>query len=79
MQTFKLVIQSIYDQINYKKGMNFMSFFVRLLVYMHIYEYAVRKTKKKEDLEKEKRVRGDKGIKGVRDTFREIDEMTSKK
>jgi len=45
---------------------------------MHIYEYAVRKTKKKEDLEKEKRVRRDKGIKGLRDTFREIDERTSK-
>lgn len=55
-----------------------MPFFVRLLVYMHIYEYAVRKTKKKEDLEKEKRVRRDKGIKGLRDTFREIDERNSK-
>ena len=55
-----------------------MSFFVRLYLYLHIYEYAVRKTKKKEDLEKEKRVRGKKGIKGLRDTFREIDERYSK-
>ena len=55
-----------------------MSFFVRLLVYMHVYDYAVRKTKKKEALEKEKGVRGDKGIKGVRDTLREIDERNSK-
>ena len=55
-----------------------MSFFVRLLVYMHVYEYAVRKTKKKEALEKEKKVRGKKGIKGLRDTFREIDERYSK-
>ena len=55
-----------------------MPFFVRLLVYMYIYEYAVRKTKKKEDLEKEKRVKVDKGIKGLRDTFREIDERTLK-
>ena len=53
-----------------------MSFFVRLLVYMHIYEYAVRKTKKKEDLEKEKGVRG---IKGIRDALREFDARTSKK
>ena len=53
-----------------------MSFFVRLLVYMHIYEYVVRKTKKKEGLEKEKRIRGNKGIKGVRNTLREIDERT---
>ena len=55
-----------------------MSFLVRLLVYMHIYEYAQRKTKKKADLEEEKRVRGNKGIKGLRDTLREIDERTSK-
>ncbi len=47
-----------------------MSFFVRLLVYMHIYEYAVRKTKKKE--------KGVRRVKGIRETLREIDAMTSK-
>jgi hypothetical protein len=37
-----------------------------------------RKSKEIEELEKELGVRGDKGIKGLRDTFREIDERTSK-
>ena len=58
--------------------MNFMSFIVRLYAYMYIYDYSKRNTFKKERLEKEKGLRGHKGIKGVRDTFREIDEKISK-
>ena len=38
----------------------------------------LRKSKEIEDLEKEIGLRGDKGIKGLRDTLREIDERTSK-
>jgi len=38
----------------------------------------LRKSKEIEDLEKEIGVRGDKGIKGLRDTLREIDERNSK-
>jgi len=56
-----------------------MSFISRLFVYVYIYRYIhFRKTKKIDDLEKEKGVRGNKGIKGVRDTFREIDGRISK-
>ena len=58
--------------------MNFMSFILRLYAYVYIYDYIKRNTFKKERLEKEKGVRGNKGIKGVRDTFREIDERISK-
>ena len=58
--------------------MNFMSFILRLYAYVYIYDYIERNTFKKERLEKEKGVRGNKGIKGVRDTFREIDERISK-
>ena len=54
--------------------MNFMSFYWRL-------RYMLRKTKEIENLEKEleneKGVRGNKGIRGVRDTLREIDEKIS--
>ncbi len=53
-----------------------MSFLSRLFVYGYVYRYIhFRKTKKIKDLEKEK---GFRGIKGVRDTFREIDERYSK-
>ncbi len=38
----------------------------------------LRKSKEIEELETELGVRGDKGIKGLRDTLREIDERTSK-
>ena len=55
-----------------------MSFIIRGFVFVYIYEYIHRKAIKKERLEKEKGVRGNKGIKGVRDTFREIDEIISK-
>ena len=55
-----------------------MSFIWRLYACVYIYRYMQRKTKKIEDLEKEKGLRGNKGIKGVRDTFREIDERISK-
>lgn len=55
-----------------------MSFILRGFVFVYIYEYIHRKAIKKERLEKEKGVRGNKGIKGVRDTFREIDEIISK-
>ncbi len=51
-----------------------MSLFVSILVYLHLYGYLERKLKKKEILEKEKGVRGRKGVKGLRDTLREIDE-----
>ena len=37
-----------------------------------------RKSKEIEELETELGVRGDKGIKGLRDTLREIDERNSK-
>ena len=57
--------------------MNFMSFIWRLYVYGYIYRYIhFRKIKEEEDLEKG--IRGTKGIKGVRDTFRDIDERISK-
>ena len=55
-----------------------MSFILRGFVFVYMYEYIHRKATKKERLEKEKGVRGNKGIKGVRDTFREIDEIISK-
>ena len=55
-----------------------MSFILRGFAFVYIYEYIHRKAIKKERLEKEKGVRGNKGIKGVRDTFREIDEIISK-
>ena len=55
-----------------------MSFFLGLCVHVHIYAYLERKFKNKEVLEKEKGVRGNKGIKGLRDTLREIDEKSSK-
>jgi len=55
-----------------------MSFLLQLYAYLFGYEYAKRKFKKKEILEKEKGVRGNKGVKGIRDTLREIDEKISK-
>ena len=55
-----------------------MTFLLQLYAYLFGYEYAKRKFKKKEILEKEKGVRGNKGVKGLRDTLREIDEKTSK-
>ena len=55
-----------------------MSFLLQLYAYLFGYEYAKRKFKKKEILEKEKGVRGNKGVKGLRDTLREIDEKISK-
>ena len=47
-----------------------MSFYWRL-------RYMLRKSKEIEELEKKLGVRGDKGIKGIRDTLREIDEKIS--
>jgi len=63
-----------------------MSFFWLLYGYLYgaTYRDMLRKIKEREDLEKEKGVRGykrnkgKKGIKGLRDTFREIDERNSK-
>ena len=55
-----------------------MTFLLQLYAYLFGYEYAKRKFKKKEILEKEKGVRGSKGVRGVRDTLREIDEKISK-
>ena len=62
------------SRLSFWRWMNFMSFILRLYAYVYIYDYFKRKKKKKERLEKEKGVRGNKGIKGVRDTFREINE-----
>ena len=55
-----------------------MTFLLQLYAYLFGYEYAKRKFKKKEILEKEKGVRGNKGVNGLRDTLREIDEKISK-
>ena len=55
-----------------------MTFLLQLYAYLFGYEYAKRKFKKKEIIEKEKGVRGNKGVKGLRDTLREIDEKISK-
>jgi len=55
-----------------------MPFWMQLYTYLYGYEYAKRKINKKRDLEKEIGVRGNKGIKGLRDTLREIDERNSK-
>jgi len=75
MQTFKFVIQSIKHQINCFRGMIIMSFYWRL-------RHMLRKTKEIErlerDLEKEKGVIRSKGVRGVRDALREIDDKTSK-
>ena len=53
-----------------------MSFLLQLYAYLFGYEYAKRKFKKKEILEKEKG-KGARGVKGLRDTLREIDEKIS--
>jgi len=54
-----------------------MSIFVWLYVYAHLHVTWERKLKKKEILEKEKE-KGVRGVKGLRDTLREIDEKFSK-
>jgi hypothetical protein len=43
-----------------------------------VYAYLEKKIKKKVGPEKEKRIRRNKGVKGIRDTLREIDEKISK-
>ena len=55
-----------------------MSLFVRLYLYVHVYSYLEKKFKKKFGPEKEKRLKRNKGVKGLRDTLREIDEKISK-
>ena len=55
-----------------------MSLFMWLYVYAHLHVTLERKFKKKEILEKENG-KGVKGIKGLRDTLREIDEKNIKK
>ena len=54
-----------------------MTFLLQLYAYLFGYEYAKRKFKKKEVFEKEKG-KGARGVKGLRDTLREIDEKISK-
>jgi len=58
--------------------MNFMGFLFQLYIYLYGYEYAKRKFIKKSDLEKENGAKGNKGVKGLRDSLREIDEKISK-
>ncbi|MHA1235091.1 MAG: hypothetical protein ACTSO6_11930 [Promethearchaeota archaeon] len=52
-----------------------MTFLLQLYAYLFGYEYAKRKFKNKEIVEKEKGVRG---VKGIRDTFREVDDKILK-
>ena len=57
-----------------------MGLLLHIYSYLFGYEYAKRKFNKKIDLEKEKGKgnRGLKGVKGFRDTLKEIDEKNSK-
>jgi len=55
-----------------------MGLLLHIYSYLFGYEYAKRKFNKKIDLEKGKGNRGPKGVKGFRDTLKEIDEKISK-
>ena len=55
-----------------------MGLLLHIYSYLFGYEYAKRKFNKKIDLEKEKGNRGLNGVKGFRDTLKEIDEKISK-
>ena len=58
--------------------MIYMPLLLQLYAYLFGYEYAKRKFNKKSDLEKENGAKGNKGVKGLRDTLREIEEKISK-